>query len=486
MRGIFSKSFKDDEINQLDTSITQLIQECNDELYLILDDHRRIFQNESSSRLDLATQYESTTLLNQSSFDNKMLRYVLVLTHMFDRIETKLSQYPIISQLFGRSQDIVTTSNDVQIKLSGGVQTYKEPNGQITIKPENRSATLISIILMLYRSNRINDYISNINESIKSDIYQSIQHLIEALNTSYDIPHLDAQYRATQLSLFVHACELFTTWNGDQQTLSIEPLLLPLCDICPVNFELCAAHIILGSIYQQNQSCTWFSVSAINDYIAKYSCLPMTLGMMFNDHEHWSTMYAFASLYSLNFLNLIDTNRWFDTNVIPTAELTMSLLRSRNNAIIFSEASHYYIIEMINGVKLADTSMFSPSKFTTNDNEHQVTAYTIRSPSIKKSNNFLCTVYDIESLKNVVNQLRSDSIESINNTNINMSPSTNNIKLNSNSFPVIEDYKPRTMMITYIFAALTVLLLVVAIIYTQHDSSKIVTADDVVASKSLL
>lgn len=489
MQDIFSKTFKNEELSQLNTAITELIKSCSDELYLVINNHHRVFntheQNESATnRAELATQYETSNLLNPSTFDNTVLRYVLCLTGMFDRIESKTSNYPIISQLFGKSIDLVTTPLDVEIKLTGGVQTYKEANGQITIKPQNRSATLIVVMLMLYRHGNIIDYVKNITKSIKTDIYHALQHLIEALNTAYDIPHLDAQYRTTQVSLFMHACDLLTTWNGDQQTLSTKPLLLPLCSICPVNFELCTAHILLGSIYQHNQSCEWFNVNTVNEYVKKYSNLPMTLGVFFNDHERWATMYAFASLYSLNFLNLIDTNRLFDTNTVPTSELTTNLLRSRNNALIFSESAHYYVIEMINGVKLVSSSAFTPSKAILRENENQVTTYVIRSPSVNGPGNFVCAAYDINELKTYVQQLR-EGAESIN-TNVTISPSTNTIKLGRANTPQLDDIKPQTPVIAYICAILTTIMLIVVVVYIYRNPNKLPTKSEVIASESLL
>ena len=179
-KALFSKSFRAEALDELYHNLEKLNNELNDEIFIILNDHK--------SRTSMANVYEGNEIrqqmattsthpdLTDTSNESSLFKMIAVIAEMVQRVETKLIEsqttYDQILLMFG--------SNDLT-----PFNLTRNDKSEITINVGLFDTSLICVMLMIYLFNDSMTFIKSISTAISFFAYSN--NIIDGSELNPDI-----------------------------------------------------------------------------------------------------------------------------------------------------------------------------------------------------------------------------------------------------------------------------------------------------------
>ena len=455
-KALFSKSFRAEALDELYHNLEKLNNELNDEIFIILNDHK--------SRTSMANVYEGNEIrqqmattsthpdLTDTSNESSLFKMIAVIAEMVQHVESKLIEsqttYDQILLMFG-SNDLtpfnLTRNDKSEITINVGLFDTSLICVMLMIYLFNDSMTFIksistAISFFAYSNNIIDG--SELNPDIKNNtidevadnvqtmlnkIFKPLHNIIHVLNKSYTSDNIKAQYFVNSVYQLLKGLIILNKLECDNEYLNLSLFNTAeelKCSILHSGVIPALSVIKVCSIYGFNCRYDWFDNDRFDQFIARYGKGVKSLSLFVMDKSNYSTLYALSSVYSIRFANASYSNKLFtDIDKIKSEEISFQLLNSTNRAMTFTTPDIeyknklcFYVLEVqdrifyvSNEINSLDESMDSMliNGQIMNDNRNVINSYIIYNVMNHEPNNVETIVYDIDDVKQILNDLKA-------------------------------------------------------------------------------
>lgn len=481
MRKLFSSSFDDNTIDNLDSSLNMLHETCKDEFIVLFNIIKYATDDVPNlnlfSKEQLNIVHNATKAVDTIDKSERLLYSVNVMGEMFEKIENEIKlnngRYSSINVLFGSTSG--SNDNDRLEIIKGGIKLEQNNYGKYNIYIESRETVLIACLLVLFKFYNVNVFIKNIENNI-GNTDELLHNLVHLMNDEYNEERIKNMFNIVQGVKFIQAVKTLLNWNGEKNKIDIQNLnILGECSLLGDDLEFTFSLVILSGIYAFNSKYDWFNFKLFEEFINKHGNAVKTLGVFLTDKENYNVMYALGILYSLRFINVLQTN---EKNVVELKlnDLSINDFKRNNGAFVCTINNHSYVLEMqdyisyiaVNGEK----GLINQQLIINDKNESNVVSFIVRNVrNNKELNNIDHIVYSLNDLKKVISSYQDNKsyVEKKVQKNINVDDFEKMIRVNN---------------ITGIILKIGVVALIVGIVvffvYTsKHDESMKFSKNDI-------